>query len=132
MRGNRAAPLGTDALKIRISVAEQARLSMLVGRRAFHSLAGRINDCNSRLVITADEGRRGGKLVPLKKNVDEALANAPGVERVLVVENTGNPVPMKGARDVWWHEAATGVDDDCPPAEMGAEDPALAVRFDQD
>jgi acetyl-CoA synthetase len=101
--------------------------SVVFGGFSPDSLAGRINDCNSRLVITADEGRRGGKLVPLKKNVDEALANAPGVEKVLVVENTGNPVPMKGARDIWWHEAAVGVDEFCEPEEMSAEDPLFIL-----
>jgi len=101
--------------------------SVVFGGFSPDSLAGRINDCNSRIVITADEGRRGGKTVPLKKNVDEALANAPGVDKVLVVENTGNPVPMKGTRDIWWHEAAAGADADCPPEEMSAEDPLFIL-----
>jgi len=101
--------------------------SVVFGGFSPDSLAGRINDCNSRIVITADEGRRGGKTVPLKKNVDEALANAPDVEKVLVVENTGNPVPMKGARDIWWHEAAAGADEDCPAEEMSAEDPLFIL-----
>jgi acetyl-CoA synthetase len=101
--------------------------SVVFGGFSPESVAGRINDCESRLVITADEGRRGGKLVPLKRNVDEALASALGVEKVLVVKNTGNEVPMKGDRDVWWHEAAAGVDDDCPPVEVGAEDPLFIL-----
>ena len=101
--------------------------SVVFGGFSPDSLSGRINDCDSKLVITADEGRRGGKIVPLKRNVDEALASAPGVEKVLVVENTGNPVAMKGARDVWWHEAAAGVDEDCPPEPMGAEDPLFIL-----
>ena len=128
-----------DRITIYMPMIPEAAIAMLACTRigAIHSvvfggfspdsLAGRINDCESRLVITADEGRRGGKIVPLKRNVDEALAIAPGVEKVLVVENTGNPVPMKGARDIWWHEAATGVDEDCPPAEMGAEDPLFIL-----
>jgi acetyl-CoA synthetase len=128
-----------DRITIYLPMIPEAAVAMLACARigAVHSvvfggfspdsLAGRINDCNSRLVITADEGRRGGKFVPLKKNVDEALANAPGVEKVLVVENTGNAVPMKGARDVWWHEAAAGVDEDCPAEEMGAEDPLFIL-----
>jgi acetyl-CoA synthetase len=101
--------------------------SVVFGGFSPESVAGRINDCESRLVITADEGRRGGKIVPLKRNVDEALASARGVEKVLVVRNTGNDVPMKGARDIWWHEAAAGVDADCPPEEMGAEDPLFIL-----
>ncbi len=101
--------------------------SVVFGGFSPESLAGRINDCESRLVITADEGRRGGKLVPLKKNVDEALASAHGVEKVLVVKNTGNAVPMKGARDVWWHDEAKKASADCPPIEMGAEDPLFIL-----
>jgi acetyl-CoA synthetase len=128
-----------DRVTIYMPMIPEAAIAMLACARigAIHSvvfggfspdsLAGRINDCDSRLVITADEGRRGGKIVPLKRNVDEALANAPGVEKVLVVENTGNTVPMKGSRDVWWHEAAAGVDSDCPPVEVSAEDPLFIL-----
>ncbi|MBN8993977.1 MAG: acetate--CoA ligase [Rhizobiales bacterium] len=101
--------------------------SVVFGGFSPDSLAGRINDCDSHLVITADEGRRGGRIVPLKKNVDEALALAHGVDKVLVVRNTGNEVPMKGSRDVWWHEAAAGIDADCPAEEMGAEDPLFIL-----
>jgi acetyl-CoA synthetase len=128
-----------DRITIYMPMIPEAAVAMLACARigAIHSvvfggfspdsLSGRINDCNSRLVITADEGRRGGKIVPLKKNVDEALANAPDVEKVLVVKNTGNAVPMKGARDVWWHEAAAGVDEFCEPVEMSAEDPLFIL-----
>ncbi len=128
-----------DRITIYMPMIPEAAIAMLACARigAIHSvvfggfspesLSGRINDCQSRLVITADEGRRGGKIVPLKRNVDEALVSALGVEKVLVVENTGNPVAMKGARDVWWHEAAAGVDTDCPPEEMGAEDPLFIL-----
>src|ERR1700716_4075890 len=70
--------------------------SVVFGGFSPDSLAGRINDCDSRVVITADEGRRGGRIVPLKRNVDEALAQTPGVEKVLVIENTGNSVAIKG------------------------------------
>jgi acetyl-CoA synthetase len=91
------------------------------------ALAGRINDCDSRLVITADEGRRGGKTIALKRNVDEALMDAAGVDKVLVVKNTGNSVAMKGARDVWWHEAAAGVEPFCEPEAMNAEDPLFIL-----
>ena len=128
-----------DRVTIYLPMIPEAAIAMLACARigAVHSvvfagfspdsLAGRINDCDSRIVITADEGRRGGKTVPLKKNVDDALASTPGVAHVLVVEHTGTPVAMKGARDVWWHEAAAGVDDNCPPVELNAEDPLFIL-----
>ena len=101
--------------------------SVVFGGFSPDSLAGRINDCDSRVVITADEGRRGGKTIALKGNVDTALQDAPGVEKVLVVKNTGNEIPMKGSRDVWWHEAAAGVDEFCEPEPMNAEDPLFIL-----
>jgi len=101
--------------------------SVVFGGFSSDALAGRINDCDSRVVITADEGRRGGKTIPLKKNVDEALRHAAGVEKVLVVENTGADIPMKTSRDVWWHEAAAGVDEFCDPEPMNAEDPLFIL-----
>ena len=128
-----------DRVTIYLPMIPQAVYSMLACARigAVHSvvfggfspdaLSGRINDCDSRVVITADEGRRGGKTVPLKKNVDIALQNAPGVEKVLVVHNTGANVDMKGARDVWWHEAAAGVEPFCDPEPMNAEDPLFIL-----
>lgn len=101
--------------------------SVVFGGFSPEALAGRVNDCDSAVIITADEGRRGGKTVPLKANVDEALKHAHGVEKVLVVENTGNDIKMKGGRDVWWHEAATGVDEFCKPERMNAEDPLFIL-----
>jgi len=76
--------------------------SVVFGGFSAESLVGRILDCDSRLVVTADEGRRGGKLIPLKRNVDEALARTPDVKTVLVVRNSGNTVPMAAGR----HSAA--------------------------
>ncbi len=128
-----------DRVTIYLPMIPQAVYSMLACARigAVHSvvfggfspdaLSGRINDCDSRVVITADEGRRGGKTVPLKKNVDIALQNAPGVEKVLVVHNTGAEVQMKGSRDVWWNEAAAGVEPFCDPEPMNAEDPLFIL-----
>ncbi len=101
--------------------------SVVFGGFSPDALAGRINDCDSRVVITADEGRRGGKTVPLKANVDAALHNAAGVDTVLVVKNTGNDVAMKGSRDIWWHEAAAGVEPFCDPEPMNAEDPLFIL-----
>ncbi|WP_127143304.1 acetate--CoA ligase [Pelagibacterium montanilacus] len=101
--------------------------SVVFGGFSPDALAGRINDCDSRVVITADEGRRGGKTVALKANVDTALKDCAGVDKVLVVRNTGNEVPMKGSRDVWWHEAAAGVDAVHEPEPMNAEDPLFIL-----
>src|SRR3569832_766007 len=97
--------------------------SVIFGGFSPESIAGRVNDCDSRIVITADEGRRGGKTIPLKRNVDEALAKAPGVTRVIVVKVTGNAVDMKTGRDVWYHDEAEEVSADCEPEPMNAEDP---------
>jgi acetyl-CoA synthetase len=128
-----------DRVTIYLPMIPQAAYAMLACARigAVHSvvfagfspdsLAGRINDCGSRVVITADEGRRGGKTVPLKRNVDEALRQAPGVEKVLVVKNTGNEVAMDASRDVRWEEAAAGVSASCDPEPMNAEDPLFIL-----
>ncbi|HVI31737.1 acetate--CoA ligase [Phenylobacterium sp.] len=91
------------------------------------SLAGRINDCGSRVVVTADEGLRGGRRAPLKANVDEALAQAPGVDTVLVVARTGAEVAMVPGRDFAYAAEAAQVADDCPVEEMGAEDPLFIL-----
>src|SRR5262249_11507805 len=82
------------------------------------SLANRINDCASKVVITADEGLRGGKTVPLKANVDAATEHAPGVERVIVVTRTGASLAMKDGRDVHYELEASRASPDCPPEPM--------------
>ena len=91
------------------------------------ALAGRIQDCDSKLVITADEGLRGGKTIPLKTNVDAALLQCPGVERVITVRRTGNPVAMRAGRDIWYHDARASASTECPPEPMGAEDPLFIL-----
>jgi acetyl-CoA synthetase len=91
------------------------------------SIAGRIQDCASTIVLTSDEGLRGGKPIPLKKNVDEALTKCPDVKSVVVVKRTGADVAMKDRRDVWYHDAAAKVDADCPAEPMGAEDPLFIL-----
>src|ERR1041384_3774902 len=97
--------------------------SVVFGGFSPDSLAGRIEDCGSRLLITADEGLRGGRKVPLKANADEALKHCPEVETVLVVRRTGGKVAWQAGRDVWYDEAVAAASPDCPAAEMGAEDP---------
>jgi len=101
--------------------------SVIFGGFSPDSIAGRINDCDSKIVLTADEGRRGGKTIPLKKNVDEALLKTPGVERVIVVKNTGNAVEMKAGRDVWYADEAAKVSAECAPEPMNAEDPLFIL-----
>ncbi len=101
--------------------------SIVFGGFSPESLAGRIQDCDSSLVITADEGRRGGKPIPLKANVDAALAHCPGRPKVLVIRHTGGAVAMQPGRDVWYNEARQGLADTCPAEPMNAEDPLFIL-----
>ena len=101
--------------------------SVVFGGFSPDSLANRIQDCDSKLVITADEGLRGGKTVPLKANVDKALEGCPGVKTVLVVTRTGAKVEMKSGRDVVYEDEAKAVSADCAPEPMGAEDPLFIL-----
>ena len=104
--------------------------SVVFGGFSPDSLAGRIEDCQSKVVITADEGLRGGRKVPLKANTDAAIAKARighSVDHVIVVKRTGAPVDMDPVRDVWYHEAADMVTAECPCAEMNAEDPLFIL-----
>ena len=91
------------------------------------SLANRIEDCGSKVVITADEGLRGGRKVPLKANVDAAIGKSGGVDHVIVVRRTGGAVDMQPSRDVYYHEAAAMVDNECPCEPMHAEDPLFIL-----
>ncbi len=101
--------------------------SVVFGGFSPDSLAERILDCGSTCLITADEGPRGGKLVPLKANTDQALRRCPDVHTVLVVERTGGDVAMQEGRDVSWAAMRSGVDVSCPPVEMAAEDPLFIL-----
>jgi acetyl-CoA synthetase len=101
--------------------------SVVFGGFSPDALAGRIIDCASPVVITADEGRRGGKTVPLKTNVDKALETATGVKSVLVVKNTGNAMAMQDGRDIWYDDAVQAVSADCPAEPMNAEDPLFIL-----
>src|ERR1700704_4601684 len=97
--------------------------SVVFGGFSPESLAGRIEDCQSKVVITADEGLRGGRKVFLKANTDAAIAKVGGVDQVIVVRHTAGTVEMDPIRDVWYHEAADMGTADCPCAEMNAGDP---------
>ena len=101
--------------------------SIVFGGFSPDSLAGRIVDCDSRVIITADEGLRGGRTVPLKANVDAALKQCPDVTSCIVVKRTGGGIEMKQGRDVWYHEEAAKVSPDCKPEEMNAEDPLFIL-----
>ena len=101
--------------------------SIVFGGFSPESLVGRIQDCNSNIIITADEGIRGGRSIPLKENVNAALKKASGVDKVIVIERTGNKVQMTEGRDVWYHEEVKNVSDECEPEEMNAEDPLFIL-----
>ncbi|RKK03367.1 acetate--CoA ligase [Pseudoroseomonas wenyumeiae] len=101
--------------------------SVVFGGFSPDSLASRLVDCESTLLITADEGRRGGRKVALKTNADEALKSAPGVKNVIVVRNTGGEVPMQEGRDLWYHEITEAAPRNCEPEPMNAEDPLFIL-----
>ncbi|MFN3944702.1 MAG: acetate--CoA ligase [Allosphingosinicella sp.] len=101
--------------------------SVVFGGFSPEALHGRIEDCGSRFVVTADGGRRGGKLVPLKENVDAALARGGPVEAVLVVRHLGREVAMQEGRDHWYDELGAIVPDSCPCEPMNAEDPLFIL-----
>jgi len=101
--------------------------SVIFGGFSPDSISGRIQDCDSRIVITADEGVRGGKVVPLKLNVDEALKACPDVKDVIVIQHTGAKAPMTAGRDHSYTEDRASVSADCPPEPMGAEDPMFIL-----
>lgn len=101
--------------------------SVVFGGFSPDSLRDRILDCDSKVVITADEGLRGGKTVPLKRNTDVALESCPDVSTVLVLRRTGGPVAWQKGRDVWWHELVAGQSADCPCEPMNAEDPLFIL-----
>jgi len=101
--------------------------SIVFGGFSPDSLQNRVEDAKSTVIITADEGLRGGKPVALKKNADTALANAPGDHKMIVVRRTGNPVPWTPGRDFWLHEELETVSSDCPPEPMRAEDPLFVL-----
>jgi len=144
--GNILKNIGTkkgDRVTIYMPMIPEATFAMLACARigAIHSvvfggfspeaLAGRIHDCKSKIIITADEGIRGGKIIPLKANVDDAIkiANRLGtvVEKSLVIQRTGNKITWDPSIDTWYHEEIEKVSGSCPPEEMAAEDPLFIL-----
>ncbi|MGF7482399.1 acetate--CoA ligase [Providencia sp. SP181] len=130
-----------DVVAIYMPMVVEAAVAMLACARigAIHTVifagfspeavSGRVIDCKAKLIITADEGLRAGRAIPLKKNVDDALANpqVTTVANVIVYQRTGNVPSWVEGRDLWWHDVIQGVSADCPPEEMSAEDPLFIL-----
>ena len=128
-----------DRVTIYMPMIPEAAVAMLACARigAVHSvvfggfspdaLAGRITDCDSTCIITADEGVRGGKSIPLKQNVDDALVNCPKCTTCIVVKRTSGHINWDDSRDIWYHEAMAQASQTCPPEEMSAEDPLFIL-----
>ncbi len=128
-----------DRVTIYLPMIPEAAIAMLACARigAIHSvvfggfspdsLVGRIQDCRSTVLITADEGRRGGRAIPLKRNADNALRHCPEVRDVIVVRHTGGSIDWVEGRDVWYHEVCPAASPDCPAEEMSAEDPLFIL-----
>ncbi len=101
--------------------------SIIFGGFSADSISGRVNDCESEYIITADEGVRGGKTIPLKYTTDEALESCPNVKKCIVVKRTGNYINWDHSRDVWYHDLIKDVSKHCEPEEMNAEDPLFIL-----
>lgn len=101
--------------------------SVIFGGFSPNSIRDRLIDCDSHIIITADEGRRAGKTIPLKANVDEALQSCPNVRDVIVLKHTGGKINWVEGRDHWWHDLAQAQSTDCPCEEMNAEDPLFIL-----
>ena len=128
-----------DRVTIYMPMVPEAAVAMLACTRvgAIHSvvfggfspdaLAGRIQDCGSNCVITADEGVRGGRTIPLKANTDKALESCPHCTTCFVVQRTSGEVAWQEGRDIWYHDAVAAASANCPPEEMNAEDPMFIL-----
>lgn len=130
-----------DVVAIYMPMVVEAAVAMLACARigAIHTVifagfspeavSGRVIDCKAKLIITADEGLRAGRAIPLKKNVDDALTNphVTTVSNVIVYQRTGNAPSWVEGRDLWWHDITNGVSADCPPEEINAEDPLFIL-----
>jgi len=101
--------------------------SVVFGGFSAEALRDRVRDCGAEVLITQDEGRRGGKVIPLKRVADQALEGEHGVKKVLVYRRTGVDVPWNDARDVWWHDAVEPASEQCPAVRTGAEDPLFIL-----
>jgi len=128
-----------DIVTIYMPMIPEAAIAMLACARigAIHSvvfggfspeaLAGRIQDCKSNCIITADEGVRGGKMIPLKNNVDDAIKKCSTIEKVFVCKHTSGAINWNNEMDIWYHTAVANASPECPPEEMNAEDPLFIL-----
>ena len=132
-KGDRVTIYMPMVLELAVAVLSCARIgavhSVIFGGFSADSIADRLKDAKSDFIITADEGVRGNRPIPLKKNTDEAIAKAGGVRKVIVVKRTGGAINWVKDRDLWWHEemAAPDIKDECPPEPMDAEDPLFIL-----
>ena len=130
-KGDRVTIYLTMIPELAITMLACARIgaihSIIFGGFSADSIAGRINDCKSHYIITADEGIRGGKTIPLKSITDEALLKCPDIKKCIVVKRTGNYINWQDDRDVWYEDIIKKSSNHCEPEEMGAEDPLFIL-----
>ena len=126
-KGDRVAIYMPMVPEAAVSMLACARLgvihTVIFGGFSSEAIKDRVNDCQARIIITADGGWRRGKIVELKSNIDRALAGTPSVERVIVLKRTGQDVPMVAGRDIWWHDAVQGMPSSHKAAAFGSEHP---------
>jgi len=130
-KGDRVTIYLTMIPELAITMLACARIgaihSIIFGGFSADSISGRVNDCASQYIITADEGVRGGKTIPLKEITDEALKKCPNIKKCIVIERTGNKVNWVGGRDIWYKDLIKDMSTKCEPEEMSAEDPLFIL-----
>ena len=130
-KGDRVTIYLTMIPELAITMLACARIgavhSIIFGGFSADSISGRVNDCESEYIITADEGVRGGKTIPLKQITDEALRSCANVKKCIVVKRTGGQISWDNDRDIWYHDLIEGVPNHCEPEEMNAEDPLFIL-----
>ncbi len=130
-RGDRVTIYMTMIPELAVAMLACSRIgaihSIIFGGFSAESIAGRLDDCASEYMITADEGVRGGRKIPLKQIADDAIAKTPHVRKTVVVRRTGGDIPWHDERDVWYHDLVDAASDDCAPEAMGAEDPLFIL-----